>query len=175
VPFYEDEWWFDCYDEVFDKGLHQQGQCQKFTIPISERLRVLSLLDEHNLNAFSLFGSEESMMETLAAREFRSFRYRLLVFTVVLAPPQNQPNRFGVQNCGISQNVVQPSGGARWRDAFWPFRSKKNKKNPNRINRRLEERSEYPSEDWHDSLPKSRAWFPLHRIPRPQTRHRQTR
>jgi hypothetical protein len=72
--FYEDEWWFDYYDEVFDKGLHQQGQCQKFTIPISERLRVLSLLDEHNLNAFSLFGSEESMMETLAAREFRSLR-----------------------------------------------------------------------------------------------------
>ena len=68
--FYEDEWWFYFYDEVFDKGLHQQGQCRKFTIPISERLRVLSLLDEHNLNAFSLFGSEESMMETLAAREF---------------------------------------------------------------------------------------------------------
>jgi hypothetical protein len=71
---YEDEWWFDYYDEVFDKGLHQQGQCQKFTIPISERPRVLTLLDEHNLNAFSLFGSEESMMETLAAREFRSVR-----------------------------------------------------------------------------------------------------
>lgn len=71
--FYEDDWWFDYYGQVFDKGLNQQGQCQKFTIPISERLCVLSLLDEHNLNAFSLFGSEESMMETLAARELRSF------------------------------------------------------------------------------------------------------
>jgi hypothetical protein len=72
--FYEDEWWFDNYDEVFDEGLQQQGQCQKFTIPITENFRVLRLLDEHNLNAFSLFGSEESMMETLAARELRSFR-----------------------------------------------------------------------------------------------------
>jgi hypothetical protein len=70
--FYEEgDWWFDHYDSVFDKGLHQQGECQKFTIPYRERQQVLGLLDEHNLNAFSLFGSEESMMETLAAREFR--------------------------------------------------------------------------------------------------------
>jgi FRG domain len=69
--FYEDEWWFDYYDSVFDRGLHQQARCQKFMIPYTERQRVLRLLDEHNLNAFSLFGSEESMMETLAEREFR--------------------------------------------------------------------------------------------------------
>ena len=44
--------------------------CWRFAIPAGERRKVLKLLDEHNLNAFSLFGSEESMMETLAAREF---------------------------------------------------------------------------------------------------------
>jgi len=32
-------------------------------------LKVLKILDSYNLNAFSLFGSEESLMETLAARE----------------------------------------------------------------------------------------------------------
>jgi hypothetical protein len=42
----------------------------KFTIPAAERPKVLRLLDAYNLNAFSLFGSEESMMETLAIREF---------------------------------------------------------------------------------------------------------
>jgi hypothetical protein len=68
--FYEDDWWFDHYDSVFDKGLHQQGRCQKFAIPVGERTHVLKLLDEHNLNAFSLFGSEESMMDTLSWRNF---------------------------------------------------------------------------------------------------------
>jgi hypothetical protein len=41
----------------------------KFNIPTSERLKVLKFLDAHNLNAFSLFGSEESLMETMALRE----------------------------------------------------------------------------------------------------------
>ena len=68
--FYEDEWWFDNYDEVFTTGREQQGFCWKFTIPATERTKVLQVLDEHNLNAFSLFGSEESMMMTLATREF---------------------------------------------------------------------------------------------------------
>jgi hypothetical protein len=42
----------------------------KINIPATERLKVLKLLEQHNLNAFSLFGSEESLMETLAIREF---------------------------------------------------------------------------------------------------------
>jgi len=41
----------------------------KFNIPVGERLKVLKLLDEHNLNAFSLFGSEESLMETMSLRK----------------------------------------------------------------------------------------------------------
>lgn len=48
----------------------QQGLCWKFTIPVTERTKVLKRLDEYNLNAFSLFESEESLMETLAVREF---------------------------------------------------------------------------------------------------------
>jgi hypothetical protein len=54
---------------VFDDGLHQQGICRKFTLPASERHKVLKLLDEVNVNAYSLFGSEESLMETLSVRE----------------------------------------------------------------------------------------------------------
>jgi len=33
---------------------------------------VLSLLDQHNLNAFSLFGSEQSLMETMRRRRLES-------------------------------------------------------------------------------------------------------
>jgi len=53
-----------------NRGHSQQGLCRKFTIPASEQIKVLTLLDEFNVNSFSLFGSEESLMETLAAREF---------------------------------------------------------------------------------------------------------
>ena len=67
---FNDEWQFDQYHTVFDEGRHQQGFCWKFTIPAAERRKVLKELDEYNLNALSLFGSEESMMETFAAREF---------------------------------------------------------------------------------------------------------
>jgi hypothetical protein len=67
---FDDEWRFESYDSVFEEGLRQQAFCWKFTIPVTERPKVIALLDEHNLNAFSLFGSEESLMETLATREF---------------------------------------------------------------------------------------------------------
>jgi hypothetical protein len=61
------------HDEVFDRSKRGQDLVWKFNIPASERLNVLRLLDAHNLNAFSLFGSEESLMETMALRhlEFR--------------------------------------------------------------------------------------------------------
>lgn len=67
---FHDEWRFESHDSVFEPGPGQQAFGWKFTIPVTERLQVLALLDEHNLNAFSLFGSEESLMETLAIREF---------------------------------------------------------------------------------------------------------
>jgi hypothetical protein len=69
VRFY-DQWKFEPYRTVFDPGLHQQGRCWKFDIPITERRKALIELNEYNLNAWSLFGSAESMMETLATKEF---------------------------------------------------------------------------------------------------------
>jgi len=43
---------------------------RKYVIPVADRLKVLRQLDEYNLNAFSLFGSEESLMDTLALKRF---------------------------------------------------------------------------------------------------------
>ena len=68
---FHDEWRFESYDSVFERGPRQQAYCWKFAIPLTERPKVLALLDEHNLNAFSLLGSEESLIATLATREFR--------------------------------------------------------------------------------------------------------
>ena len=68
---FHEEWRFESYDSLFEDGPRQQAFCWKFTIPVTERPKVLALLDEYNLNAFSLFGSEESLMTALASREFR--------------------------------------------------------------------------------------------------------
>jgi|ERR1039458_2759419 hypothetical protein len=59
---------FEPHDEVFGLGAPHQDILTKINIPSTERLKVLKLLDEHNLNAFSLFGTEESLMETMAIR-----------------------------------------------------------------------------------------------------------
>ena len=55
---------------MFDHGPRQQGICWKITIPATERAKVLQELNDYNVNSFSLFGSEESLMDTLATREF---------------------------------------------------------------------------------------------------------
>lgn len=67
---FSSEWLFEKYDTIFDPGRHQRGLCWKITLPATERTKVLRSLDEHNLNAFSLFESEDGMMEMLAVREF---------------------------------------------------------------------------------------------------------
>ena len=74
VVWVNQEWRFAAHEDVFARGDSQPHNFQqdvlwKFTIPSTERLKVLKLLDEFNLNAFSLFESEESLMETMALRE----------------------------------------------------------------------------------------------------------
>ncbi len=67
-------WDFAAHEEVFAGDDYPprsfaQDVLWKIKIPSTERLKVLKLLDAHNLNAYSLFGSEESLMETMALRE----------------------------------------------------------------------------------------------------------
>lgn len=63
-------WRFANHENVFDLGSTNQDVLWKFNLPCTERTRVLALLDAYNLNARSLFESEESIMETLAFRTF---------------------------------------------------------------------------------------------------------
>ena len=46
-----------------------QDLLYKFTLPADERSKVLKILDTYNINAYSLFRSEESLMETVFIRE----------------------------------------------------------------------------------------------------------
>ena len=49
-----------------------QGSVTKYVLPASERAKVLKVLQHMNITAFSLFGSEESLMETLAYQEIET-------------------------------------------------------------------------------------------------------
>jgi hypothetical protein len=55
--------------EDVKEDVEEQTVLTKYTIPISERKKVLRKLDSMNITAYSLFGSESSLMETLAMRE----------------------------------------------------------------------------------------------------------
>ena len=71
----DDGWKFVPHQTAFENARrnhitqNQQDVLWKIVVPTSERTKVLATLDQFNLNAFSLFGSVESHMETLAFRE----------------------------------------------------------------------------------------------------------
>jgi hypothetical protein len=60
------------HQDAFEGNKEDQDELWKFNIPSSERRKVLKQLEKYNINAFSLFGSEESLMETLSFRKILS-------------------------------------------------------------------------------------------------------
>jgi FRG domain len=71
AKFENNEWRFLSHDLVLGaKGQRKQDWLWKITIPRRERQKVLRLFDRLNLNDFTLFDSEEGLMEMLALREF---------------------------------------------------------------------------------------------------------
>ncbi|HLW82622.1 MAG TPA: FRG domain-containing protein [Candidatus Acidoferrales bacterium] len=61
-------WRFHPHDKVFwSRG--KQDYVWKFDLPSTERIAILKSLDQYNLNAFSLFDSEEALLETMWLRE----------------------------------------------------------------------------------------------------------
>ncbi len=58
------------HEDVFSQDDDKQDLLWKFNIPSSERITALRKLELMNINAYSLFGSEESLMNTVAKREF---------------------------------------------------------------------------------------------------------
>jgi hypothetical protein len=65
------KWQFDSHQKVFDNPRPNQDFLGRFDLPSTEREKVLGLLDRYNLNAYSLFESEESLLETLWLRANR--------------------------------------------------------------------------------------------------------
>lgn len=66
---YEDgQWQLAQHSHAFAVYGVQQDRLWKITLPSSEAKKVLKRLDEYNINEFSLFQSEEALMQTLARR-----------------------------------------------------------------------------------------------------------
>ena len=66
--FSDGTWHFQSHATVFGKGEDTQDHLWKFTLPSSEAPIVLEQLEQYNINAYSLFQSEEALMQTLASR-----------------------------------------------------------------------------------------------------------
>jgi hypothetical protein len=62
------------HEEAVGQGESGQDLITKYVLPKSERANVLERLDLMNVNAYSLFGHEESLMEMLAYREMERRR-----------------------------------------------------------------------------------------------------
>jgi FRG domain len=80
----QDQWRFHSHEKVFDQGRPGQDFLWKFDIPSEERVKVLRLLNDYNLNAFSLFDSEETLLETCGSGS-RSFESGTREFRVLHA------------------------------------------------------------------------------------------
>jgi len=65
-----DTWSYARHEDTFSMNMTNQDILWKFNIPAREKTTILKKLDEFNLNSFSLFGTEESLMSTMAIREF---------------------------------------------------------------------------------------------------------
>jgi hypothetical protein len=66
-----EETYFANYEDVAygDQNEEEQDVLIKYNVPASEQAKVLRRLDSMNITAYSLFGSESSLMDTLAIRE----------------------------------------------------------------------------------------------------------
>lgn len=63
------EWRYVPHERTFARDSQAQDVLWKFNIPYTERMKVLKILERYNINALSLFGSTESLMETMSFRE----------------------------------------------------------------------------------------------------------
>lgn len=62
--------WYTCHEDAFAEKRTDQDSLSKFNIPASQRSIALEKLQmQYNITAFSLFGSEESLMEALAIEQ----------------------------------------------------------------------------------------------------------
>jgi hypothetical protein len=66
----DDNWVYAKHEDVVARGETGQDRLWKINIPISARIEFLKKLHKMNINSFSLFATEDSLLATLAADIF---------------------------------------------------------------------------------------------------------
>lgn len=64
-----DSHYYANHSNIVEKNDPEQDLLWKFNIPVTERKEVLGKLHRMNINAFSLIGTEDSLLETIATTE----------------------------------------------------------------------------------------------------------
>ncbi len=64
-----DSHYYANHENIVKKDDKEQDLLWKFNIPVTERKEVLGKLHRMNINAFSLFGTEDSLLETIATTD----------------------------------------------------------------------------------------------------------
>ncbi len=67
----DDKYVYCSHEEAFNRNNDEQDVLIKFVIPRTEKSKVLKKLHMMNITAHSLFGSEESLLETLAYQKIK--------------------------------------------------------------------------------------------------------
>ncbi|OEZ55468.1 FRG domain-containing protein [Duganella sp. HH105] len=66
-----DRWSYANHETVLDVNSTSQFELLKYTLPAEQRVTALRYLDQFNLNAYTLFGSEDALVESVARRVLR--------------------------------------------------------------------------------------------------------
>ena len=61
--------YYACHEDVIARNELNQDKLWKFNIPVTERIAFLHQLNRMNINAYSLFGTEESLIDSIAVDE----------------------------------------------------------------------------------------------------------
>jgi hypothetical protein len=71
VKKHDDSWVYYCHEDYFSnaKGEEDKNYLIKYTLPCAIKNDVLKKLQTMNINAFTLFGDEDSLMDMLAFKE----------------------------------------------------------------------------------------------------------
>jgi hypothetical protein len=65
-----DKWYYSSHEQAFEASMRDQDVIEKFVLPSCIRKEVLAELDAMNINAYTLYGTEEGLAEMLANREY---------------------------------------------------------------------------------------------------------
>jgi hypothetical protein len=72
----EDDWAYCSHELAMQPQESSQNSLQKIILPHSLRLEVLDKLDHMNINGYTLFNTEDGLMESLAFREIEALESR---------------------------------------------------------------------------------------------------